>query len=721
MSEWRSPWNSFNSNKCISHVSYWKDIPNGKIPGPILVSIDPMNACNLRCSFCNAKEALHSDKMSKETIDKVVSALKQWGTRCTCLGGGGSPLLNENTHYLIDELHKAGIKIGIVTNGLLLDRFIEDSEKCEWIGISVDAATPETYAKMKGVDGKYFKQVLDNIEALAAHGKTEVGYKYLIHPDNYHEIFHASEIAKIIGCDLIHIRPGGNPWFSDIGYEFTDKMIDAALTQINDARADVETEDFRVYGITHKFDKNWASTKRFKRCWGGFVSCFIAPSGKIGSCCLTENTLINTNIGYKKIKDIKINDTVLTHTGNFKRVIKTFKRATNETYILKPVGYYKPMELTGNHPVYAAKREYCVVVGKSCPVFKKWKHCEHCDSNVNMDFVDAQSLKVGDFLSIPIDKRINRDIIDANLFDFFGIVNKPSHKKINKDVKFSKELCWLLGLFIAEGSYRKDANSNICGLNYSLHSNEREYREKVTRSMKNIFNVSVALNTSKTSKGIQLRIDSTPLSELFFKLCGEYSDQKQMHSVLMSLPLELQKEILNGWTDGDGFYRKMDDTYHVTSVSEILINQFYMICLRLRYYATVYDWKKMKEGKKQAYTLFYHDKPLTRQCSHFYKDLFIVPIERISINNKKQDVFNFEVENDHSYTANNIGVHNCDLRGNKNIEIGTVDDPSCWGSQKHIDIVNAIDIHKCPRCTLGFLNEVFENVILEDKMGCDFI
>jgi hypothetical protein len=41
---------------------------------------------------------------------------------------------------------------------------------------------------------------------------------------------------------------------------------------------------------------------------------------------------------------------------------------------------------------------------------------------------------------------------------------------------------------------------------------------------------------------------------------------------------------------------------------------------------------------------------------------------------------------------------------------------SGWGSKKHWDIHSQIDVSACPRCTLGHVNEIFENVIIEDKM-----
>jgi len=66
----------------------------------------------------------------------------------------------------------------------------------------------------------------------------------------------------------------------------------------------------------------------------------------------------------------------------------------------------------------------------------------------------------------------------------------------------------------------------------------------------------------------------------------------------------------------------------------------------------------------------------------------------------------------------------CDLRGNPDMELCSIYDYNNvdlgWGSAKHKAIVDRINIEQCPRCTLTHINEIFENVILQDKMMCDF-
>jgi len=294
ISEWTNKYNAFNGLKCLVHVKYWDSIKDGIIPYPIFISIDPINLCNFDCRFCNAKMSISKGKnkhaLTIEMIDKIVNILEKWKTKAVCIAGGGEPLLNPNTSYLIKKLHSKNIKIGLITNGYRLDQFVYDLKYCEWVGISIDAAKNTTYSKIKNVPLSTFQKIIDNIKTVSAHkicscDAPEITYKFLIHPLNYREIFDASYLAKQIGCNTIHIRPGGDPWFTKKGeFNFTKKQIETAKNLIEKSRK-LEDESFKVYGIMHKFTNTWEPRKSFVNCYAIYTTMYIAPNGKVGLCC----------------------------------------------------------------------------------------------------------------------------------------------------------------------------------------------------------------------------------------------------------------------------------------------------------------------------------------------------------------------------------------------------------------------------------------------------
>jgi MoaA/NifB/PqqE/SkfB family radical SAM enzyme len=123
------------------------DPGNTYLPAPITVSIDPANVCNAKCLYCNADFILNKNRgemLSPKYLIQLAEFLHIWGVKGACLGGGGEALCNPYTGAFIKDLKEIyNIGVGIVSNGILIDKHPE-LEYLDWIGVSVDAATPET-------------------------------------------------------------------------------------------------------------------------------------------------------------------------------------------------------------------------------------------------------------------------------------------------------------------------------------------------------------------------------------------------------------------------------------------------------------------------------------------------------------------------------------------------------------------------------------------------
>ena len=111
-------------------------VRNGKIP-PIHAQILPTNACNLTCSFCSCSEEDRTLEMDSNDILYVMRSLGKLGTRSITITGGGEPLLSPHIGLLIFEAYRRGIKVGLVTNGTVLDRLTaESANRLTWCRIS---------------------------------------------------------------------------------------------------------------------------------------------------------------------------------------------------------------------------------------------------------------------------------------------------------------------------------------------------------------------------------------------------------------------------------------------------------------------------------------------------------------------------------------------------------------------------------------------------------
>ncbi len=292
--EWKlkNDFNPFNTFKILKHIDYWKKISLDnlhELPSPIAVTVDPTNACNYRCIGCNAYKAIHersSGYISKPFADTLIKFLSEWGVRAVTFAGGGEPLLHFSVMpVFFNDCRKYSMPFGLITNGSLLDKYsLSDFEGIKWIGVSVDASTRETYSYTKNVESDKFGTVIKNIEALTKYGY-DVTYKYLVNKYNISEIYMAVKLAKAIGCKNIHIRPLGNAWYEDRKPIFSKEDVEISLAEVTKARMDFEDENFSVFGVTHKFDKNWKVNNCFEKCWATFMYLVVEPGGIISTCC----------------------------------------------------------------------------------------------------------------------------------------------------------------------------------------------------------------------------------------------------------------------------------------------------------------------------------------------------------------------------------------------------------------------------------------------------
>lgn len=301
--EWTVNLNPFNWIKYCSQIYRWKEIGKYPPPAPASVGIDPSNLCQLDCQWCNSSYIRNKNPkiISKKALLEIADYLPHftdhpvWGSvEAVCIAGGGEPLTNPATQDFIERISEYGIKPGLITNGILLDRF--DLSKCEWAGVSIDSGTRETYKRIKGKDE--FDRVIKNLRNLIettkgliskpgkAHG---VSYKFVMTPYNIKDIYQAAKIARDVGCRNMHLRPYGVP-YKGSKTPFSQADIKEFQRQLAQAR-ELEDKNFNVYGITHKFNRNLEVNNDFEKCYAiSFASTFQPPTTKgdkfnVTLCC----------------------------------------------------------------------------------------------------------------------------------------------------------------------------------------------------------------------------------------------------------------------------------------------------------------------------------------------------------------------------------------------------------------------------------------------------
>ena len=104
---------------------------------PVHPQLIPTNRCNLNCGFCSCK---NRDKTLEMPLDDGVSMMKWFsdrGAKAVTITGGGEPMLYRRINELILAIHRMGIKIGLVSNGIALRNLsAEAGEAITWCRVS---------------------------------------------------------------------------------------------------------------------------------------------------------------------------------------------------------------------------------------------------------------------------------------------------------------------------------------------------------------------------------------------------------------------------------------------------------------------------------------------------------------------------------------------------------------------------------------------------------
>ena len=122
---------------------------------PRVVFIEVTNRCNLLCKTC-PRTFFSREPLKSLSLDEFISIAEQFpGMRRALLHGIGEPLLNRELPKIIRYLKGRAVEVLLNSNGTLLTperqkNLVEsglDSYRC-----SIDSASPETYAKIRGAD-----------------------------------------------------------------------------------------------------------------------------------------------------------------------------------------------------------------------------------------------------------------------------------------------------------------------------------------------------------------------------------------------------------------------------------------------------------------------------------------------------------------------------------------------------------------------------------------
>ena len=389
-----------------------------------------------------------------------------------------------------------------------------------------------------------------------------------------------------------------------------------------------------------------------------------------GSPCFVKGTKVYTNIGYKNIEDIRTGDLVLTHKKRFMPVVAIGGEKQKDIYSLRVQGFLET-RCTDYHPFYCKKTR------NSIP-----------------EKIRLKDIKKGYYIGSHI--------------------NKKSDNKFN----LSNEDCWILGRYVADGHIRKDKRKGRVE-SYQYQCILSIGNNKVDELKRNVKNRHYSCYPHG---GSVHRIVFSSMDLVNFIIdngFGTKAETKTIPKFILDLPIDKLHSFINGYMSGDGC--EIDGKYQATTISKELamslclaVEKVFRVGCRIYYderpehheiqgrivnQKDTYMIRFMKESQKQAW--FIED------------DIVWYPVKSIKPLYIKEDVFNIEVQDDHTYTANNMITFNCQDFSVAGKQKGSVWSCKDCGHEYNPLTVHWSKRHKCPQCNSSNIEKTRSSLLVE--------
>lgn len=375
--------------------------------------------------------------------------------------------------------------------------------------------------------------------------------------------------------------------------------------------------------------------------------------------CFTAGTLVLTNNGYKKIEDIQVGDRVLTHTNQYKKVVFPMSKYANKILRLSS-NYGEDLLVTEEHPFYTREK------------YKNGNITEFKTPS----WTNAKDLSSNTYLGMAINQKSKLPIIQHEISKLFNF----------------EEFWWIIGRFICNGWVR-DINS------MTIYCEEKEM-EDIENKLRTL---SLDYEFICKNSYVKVHIYFDNIAEFLYQF-EKTSFKKQLTNAIIDLPKKELRSFLDGFIDFG--FSKNNKNFEFFVINKELVYGIQQ-CMIKAYEIPCHIKKTIVIDSLEEYSISFNSDDDTS----FFEDNHIwFPFDSIVEEEYDNMVYNMEVEEDNSYTVNNIIVHNCQSISSAGRREGIIK-----GQTKSGLVYEALDIIEatCPKIA------IMENV--KNLVGKKFI
>lgn len=275
--------------------------------------------------------------------------------------------------------------------------------------------------------------------------------------------------------------------------------------------------------------------------------------------------------------------------------------------------------------------------------------------------VDGLSLSINQYLS---ETNYQREILP---------------NQINRFIFLDQNLMRLIGYFTAEGCVV--GNQNNRQLRFAFNENETDFHQDVKNLVEKIFGYAETTFRPTKRHAVEVIISNHAIAKFFEALMPKGAVNKRLPEFVLNQTIENLRQFLIGALRGDGSLKDARRIGYKTA-SPHLAHQIAEIFMRLGYLASVQSYEPKYENHSTSYYVRIGGEQAKRFAEEFLElnldfpenlkhkqdvfaddNYFYVAIRSVkTLKHQELEVFNIEVEEDHTYIANRVAVHNCTTR-----------------------------------------------------------
>ena len=431
------------------------------------------------------------------------------------------------------------------------------------------------------------------------------------------------------------------------------------------------------------------------------------PTGPGRGCFLPDTKILLSNGSTKNIKDIRINDEVITAYGNKSMVENILSYDIKEDIVIIEAAN-EEVKLTKDHELLAIKTSACtkewkdksklpVVCKKSCSIKDKCSNPVY--KQYEAKWIEAKELSKDDFILYP---RVKEQIKEIK-YDLLDYCEKEKHLRyddqyiwyevgtnglktnmINRFIMLNEDLCKLYGYFIAEGWTTILEESREYRFGFGFNKKEEHYIEEVIQLCHKIFGLQGTVRPHKSKESASIEYNSKVVSKFLRVQCNKGANYKRIpYDVMNNVSNSNLAYLIGNMFRGDGTYTDItceSSTLRIkyTTTSIELTRQLRMALARLGYWATFKTRVKNEENQHDEYSILISGKQLLKwnddfinyqipireqkfyRNDGFYMDdnYFYIKVKSTREEKYEGRVYDLSVPGDTSYVANSMAVHN---------------------------------------------------------------